>query len=76
MQRIEFEMSEEDLTTLMDASKPVMAIALNCDPARSQQENANNAWEQLGKKLGFDHMTVQPSGKGDRFFTAEASAGT
>jgi len=37
----------------------------------SRQENANYAWEKLGKELGFKYMTVRPNGKGDRFFTAE-----
>ena len=37
----------------------------------SQQENANRAWEALGDELGFQHMTVEPSRKGDRFFIAE-----
>ena len=37
----------------------------------SPQDNANRAWERLGKKMGFDHMTVAPiPGKGPRFFTA------
>ena len=45
-------------------------IMLHIGGGRNQQERANNAWEALGKKMGFDYMTVQPSGKGDRFFTA------
>ena len=35
----------------------------------SPQENANRAWAKLGKKMGFDSMTVMP-GKEPRFFTA------
>lgn len=72
MERKEFEMTSEDMDALMDASKPVMAIALQCGPARSQQENANSAWKRLGEKMGFDHMTVMPAkGRGELFFTAE-----
>lgn len=75
MERQEFEMTEVDLTALMDACKPVAAIALQCGPVGSPQENANRAWAALGKKLNFDHMTVQPiQGKGDRFFSAEVAA--
>lgn len=29
--------------------------------------------ERLGEKMGFDHMTVQPTNKGNRFFTAVPS---
>lgn len=68
--RKEFEITQEQLDKLMDASRPTLAIALQCGPAPSVQENANNAWHALGKELGFDSTTVQPCGKGHRFFTA------
>ena len=70
--RRDFEMTEADLSELLEACKPVPAIALQCGPISSPQENANRAWERLGKKMGFNHMTVRPNGKGDRFFSAEA----
>ena len=67
-----YEMTEEDLTILKEACKPVPMIAINCGRLSSPQENANAAWERLGKKMGFYHMTVQPAGKGgERFFIAE-----
>jgi len=69
--RKEFEITEEQLDTLMEACKPVPMIMLQCGDPPSPQENANSAWKSLGSNLGFDHMTVQPvSGKGTRFFTA------
>ena len=65
-------MTHEDLASLMTACKSVPLIATHCGPIKSPQEKANNAWAALGKKMGFDHMTVQPiSGKGERFFIAE-----
>lgn len=67
-----FEMTHEDLQTLLDAMKPVPMIMLQCGTPRSVQENANSAWARLGEKMGFDPMTVAPNGKGDRFFSAEA----
>ena len=67
----EFEMSQEQLDKLLDACKPVPMIALQCGTPRSPQANANDAWAALGKELGFDAMTVRPTGKGDRFFSAE-----
>lgn len=70
--RIEFVMSEADKAKLLEACSPVPLIALQCGPIMSQQERANIAWGELGKKMGFKAMTVEPSRKGDRYFTAEA----
>jgi hypothetical protein len=70
--RKEFEMSEGDMKELLEACRPVPMIMLQCGNPPSQQENANRAWCRLGDKMGFDGMTVEPTGKGDRFFTAEA----
>lgn len=71
--RTNYEMTQEDLDGILDACKPVPMIMLQCGGSRSPQERANAAWETLGKKMGFDHMTVQPTGRGDRFFTAVPS---
>ena len=71
--RKDFEMTQEDLDRILEASKPVIAIKIGSYMPRGPQENANDAWATLGRKLGFDHMTVEPvSGKSNLFFTAEA----
>ncbi len=69
--RKEFEMSQEQFDKILEASRSVPAIALHCGPISSPQENANLAWKSLGVEMGFDGMTVQPTGKGNLFFTAE-----
>ena len=70
--RTEFEMTDDDLAKLMDAMKPVPLIMLQCGTRASPQERANAAWAELGRKMGFNPMTVKPpSGKGPKFFTAE-----
>ena len=72
-ERKEFEISQEDLEKLLKASRPtpVMYISGGIPMAGTPQENANQAWATLGKRLGFDAMSVRPvSGKGNRFFTA------
>ena len=70
--RCEFEMTKEQLDRLLDACKPVPLIMIHIVPASSPQQRANDAWNSLGREIGFDGMTVQPvSGKGMRFFTAE-----
>ena len=69
--RTNYEMSEADLTTLLNACKSTPVIMVGNYTPSTPQENATRAWAQLGEKIGFDHMTVQPvAGKGQRFFSA------
>ena len=70
--RREYEMSEEQLHKLLDACKPVPYMIIgNCIP-RTPQQNANDAWRQLGDEMGFVWDTVQPlPSRGVRFFSAE-----
>lgn len=70
--RKEFEMTEAQLNDLLDAGKPtpVMYLSGGIPMGGTPQENANRAWENLGKELGFRHMTVQPNGKGNRLFNS------
>lgn len=73
--RREFEMSEEQLARLLEASKPVPYLVIGGVPPASPQQNANAAWQALGRELGFDWTTVRPlSGRGQRAFTAEATS--
>lgn len=71
-ERREFEMTEADLATLLAACKqtPVMFLSGGQPMFDPPQENANRAWCVLGVAMGFDGMTVEPSQKGQRFFTA------
>src|SRR4051812_17555491 len=72
--RTNYEMTQADCDTLLAAMKPVTAMMIGSHAPRSQQENANEAWAALGKKMGFDHMTVQPiHGKGMLHFSAVPS---
>jgi hypothetical protein len=74
MPETNYEMTQADLDAILDACKPVPAMMIGGTLPRSQQENANDAWAALGRKMGFDHMTVRPiAGKGDRFFSAVPS---
>jgi len=68
--RTNYEMTQEDFDKIIESCKPVPMIMLNLGTPRSQQENANEAWRELGIRMGFEWDTVQPSPKGDRFFTA------
>ena len=73
--RKEYEMSQEQLQGLLDASKPVPYMIVGSSLPRTPQENSNAAWATLGREMGFDHMTVQPvDGKGILFFTAKITS--
>lgn len=66
----EFEMSEEQFKTIIEASKPVPYMVFGGMEPSSPQENANRAWRNLANELGFVWDSVEPSSKGARFFTA------
>lgn len=69
--RKEYELSEEQLTELKHASRPVPYMVIGGVAPSSPRENANRAWQRLGKKLGFKWASVEPvPGKDERFFTA------
>lgn len=74
MTRKEFELTAEQYDKLIDACKSVTYMVIGGIEPRSPQQNANDAWRALGRELGFDGMSVQPSNKGKLFFTAEESA--
>jgi len=69
--RKNYEMSQEDLDTLLNACKYAPLIMLQCGMPPSPQERANNAWKAIGKKYHCDYLTIKPTGNGDRFFSAE-----
>ncbi len=67
-----FEMSSEQEATILEACRPVSLIALQCGTPSSPQENANRAWQKLGKEMGFVWDTVEPiPGEPNRVFNAE-----
>jgi hypothetical protein len=69
---MEYEMTDDELKELLDASKPVPYLIAGGREPTSQQERVNLIWEHLGKKRGFDPYTVKPvPGKEQRFFTAD-----
>ena len=68
-----FTLTDEQQKAILDASQPVPLIMLQCGMPPSPQENANHAWEALGKELGFEYMTVKPVEGEQRQFTAETT---
>ncbi len=61
-ERMAYEMTQEQLDSIKDASKPtpVMYLSGGVPMFNTPQENANHAWKLLGDELGFDHMSVRP----------------
>ena len=75
--RQDFEMTPEDLRGIIDRiakARSAPLIMLQYGMPQSAQEAANSAWAELGKRMGFDPMSVRPNGKGDRFFSAASVA--
>ena len=71
MDIVEYEMTDDDLKEILAACKPTPCILIGGYMPATPQENANRAWQELGKRMGFDHMTVRPiNGKDPQFFTA------
>ena len=69
-----YEMTQADCDALLEAMKPVPYMVVGGVVPRSPQENANAAWAALGKKMGFNYMTVRPiAGKGMLHFSAVPS---
>ena len=66
----EFEMTEQELLELLDACTPVPYMIIGDYLPLSLQDRANNAWKSLAMKRGFKWDSVEPSPKGDHFFTA------
>lgn len=73
MTRQVYEMTQADFDGIIARIKSAQdtpLIALQCGMPTSPQEAANAAWCELGKRMGFDGMTVAPTGKGKFSFTA------
>lgn len=73
-ERITYELTDGQLIRLLDASKPVPAMALSGGQPMfgTPRENAEREWQRLGAELGFKWQTARPiPGRDHRFFTAE-----
>ena len=70
MERKEYEMTQEDFDKILEASQPVPYLVVGGHEPVSQRDRAMAAWSELGSRMGFDYMSVKPTGKGDLFFSA------
>ena len=68
----QYELSQEQLNRILEASKPVPYIIFGGYVPESPQEKANRVWRALGKEMGFDWKTVRPISKEtENIFQAE-----
>ena len=59
--RTRFEMTDDQLAAILDASRAVPYIVMGGVEPPSPQENANRAWQALAADLGFDWMSARPA---------------
>lgn len=72
--RKEYKLTQKQLDTLIEASRPVPYMIFGGMEPPSPQENANHAWERLGKEMGFDPYSVKPvPDKSVTYFTADVT---
>ncbi len=72
--RQEYTLTDDELNEIKRACAPVPYMVIGGMPPRSQQQNANDAWEALGRKRGFKWDTVRPvDGKSENVISAVAS---
>lgn len=72
-----FILTDEQYASIIEASKPtpVMYLSGGMSMFDSPQENANRAWQNLAKELGFVWDTVRPVSGEPRQFDAEVANG-
>ena len=71
--KTEFQMIQQEMNDIIAINKnmpPVMKVG-NYWSGMDLQERINNYWEILGKKYGFNPLTVEGSPKGNLYFLAE-----
>lgn len=69
--RKEFTMNDKQYEKMVYACQPVPYMIIGGIEPRSQQENANIAWDELGEEMGFFPSTIAFVSKDCRTFTAE-----
>ncbi len=65
-------MTQTDYEAILEACKPTIAMwgSGGVPLFSTPQENANRAWAELGSRLGFEPMTVEPAGSDPKVFSA------
>lgn len=68
----QYRMTDEELQSVLDASKPVPYLVFGGMAPPSPQENVNRAWAAIARAHGVRQMSIGPASTGDqRDFIAE-----
>lgn len=60
MSTITFTITEEEMQMVLDASKPVPYMVLGGMEPSSPRENANRAWQAIGRTYGVEWDSIRP----------------
>lgn len=60
-----YRLTDEQYSLVMEASKPVPLILLQCGTPSSTQQNVNVAWQRVAKEHGCKWDTIAPALDGD-----------
>ena len=61
----QYRLTDAELESILDASKPVTYMVIGGVEPRSPQENANDAWQTVAMNHGFIWDTAEGAGTGD-----------
>jgi hypothetical protein len=64
--KVLFRLTDEELESILNASKPVPYMIIGGHVPASPQENANAAWEIVAAKHGFVWDTAESANTGDQ----------
>lgn len=64
--KVLFRLTDEELESILNASKPTTYIIIGGHAPASPQENANAAWKVVAAKHGFVWDTAEPANTGDQ----------
>jgi len=74
-----FKMTQEEMDDIIAINKanpkmPVVLLFGKYNLNETLENNINSYWEGMGKKYGFDSLTVEPSDESKLHFTAEPTS--
>jgi len=69
---MEFTLTEDEMQSVLDASKPVPYLVIGGIPPRSQQEQANSAWQKIAEAHSVKWDTIRPINEATRLMSGEA----
>ena len=60
-----YRLTDEEMTRLFEASKPVPYMVVGGIAPRSPRDNAMDVWRSVADRVGCDVDSIEPGGTGD-----------